>query len=165
MGATVQAHAHACTDVMSGLLGVPKHMMGSPYYYYHWDPGAPFPRGPQNFMTPACREFHKFLASCIFDKLYRTANSCSSLRPIARFAEELQRFVCDRTTPLLIEKLPSKGVAMHAYGISVYYAYTQSQLNGPGWSHSKCTQRSSESQISPSITRAASSSMPKKLKG
>ena len=27
-------------------------MMGSPYHYYHWDPGALFPRGPQNFMTP-----------------------------------------------------------------------------------------------------------------
>ena len=54
------------------------------------------------------------------DKPYHRANSHSSPRPIARFAEELQRFVCDRTTPPIIEKLRSKGVAMHAYGVSVY---------------------------------------------
>ena len=34
-----------------GQSGVPNHMIGSPYYYCHWDPGAPFPQGPQNFMT------------------------------------------------------------------------------------------------------------------
>ena len=33
---------------------------------------------------------------------------------------EPERFVCDRTTPLRIEKLRSKGLAMHAYGISIY---------------------------------------------
>ena len=33
------------------------------------------------------------------------------------FVMEIQRFVCDRTTPPIIEKLRSKGVAMHAYGI------------------------------------------------
>ena len=71
---------------------------------------------------------------CMVDKPYHRANSRSSPRPIARFAKELQRFVCDRTTPPIIEKLRSKGIAMHAYGVSVYYAYTGSQLNGPGWS-------------------------------
>ena len=30
--------------------------------------------------------------------------------------------VCDRATPSIIEKLQSKGVAMHAYGVSAYYA-------------------------------------------
>ena len=69
--------------------------------------------------------------------LYHRGNSRSSLRPIVHFAEELQCFVCDRATPLIIEKMRSKVVAMHAYGVSVYYAYTGSQLNGPGWSRSK----------------------------
>ena len=48
------------------------------------------------------------------------ANSSSNPRPIVHFAEELQCFVCDRTTPLIIKKIRSKGVAMHAYGVSVY---------------------------------------------
>ena len=34
---------------------------------------------------------------------------------------QAQRFVCDRATPPIIEKLRSKGVAMHAYGVSAYY--------------------------------------------
>ena len=46
----------------------------------------------------------------------------SSLRPIARFVVEIQCFVCDRATPPIMEKLRSKGVAMHAYGVSAYYA-------------------------------------------
>ena len=46
----------------------------------------------------------------------------SSLRPIARFVVEIQCFVCDRATPPIIEKLRSKGVAMHAEGVSAYYA-------------------------------------------
>ena len=41
---------------------------------------------------------------------------------IACFAVEIQRFVCDCPTPPIIEKLRSKGVAMHAYGVSAYYA-------------------------------------------
>ena len=45
--------------------------------------------------------------------------------------------VCNHATPPIIEKLPSKGVAMHPYGVSVHYAYTASQLNGPGWSRLK----------------------------
>ena len=43
------------------------------------------------------------------DKLYHRANPRSSLRPIARFVVEIQRFVCDRATPPIIEKLRSKG--------------------------------------------------------
>ena len=46
---------------------------------------------------------------CMVDKPCHRATSCSSPRPIARFAEELQHFVCDRTTPPIIEKLGSKG--------------------------------------------------------
>ena len=56
------------------------------------------------------------------DKLLHRANTRSSLRPIARFVIEIQRFVYDRATPPIIEKLRSKGVPMHAYGISAYYA-------------------------------------------
>ena len=79
-----------------------------------------------------------WLAACIFAKLYHRANSCLSLRPIARFAKELQHFVCNPSTPPIIEKLWSKGVTIHIYnGISVYYTYTRSQLNGHGWSYSK----------------------------
>ena len=78
---------------------------------------------------------------CMVDKLYHRANSHSSPRLIARFTEELQCFVCDRATPPVIEKLQSKGIAMHTYGVWVYYAYTGSQLNGPGWSCSKWMQK------------------------
>ena len=56
------------------------------------------------------------------DKLYHRANPCSSLWPIARFVVEIQRFVCDRATLPIIEKLRFKGVAMHAEGVSAYYA-------------------------------------------
>ena len=40
----------------------------------------------------------------------------------SRSVMEIQRFVCDRATPSIVEKLRSKGVAMYAYGVSVYYA-------------------------------------------
>ena len=46
----------------------------------------------------------------------------SSLRPIARFVVEMQRIVCDCAIPPKIKKLWSKGIAMHVYGISAYYA-------------------------------------------
>jgi hypothetical protein len=59
-----------------------------------------------------------FFRKVIVDKLYHRANPRSSFRPIARFTVELQRFVCDHTTPPIIEKLPPKGVAMHVYGVS-----------------------------------------------
>ena len=47
---------------------------------------------------------------CGFDKLYHRANPSASLRPIASFALELERFVCDCATSLENEKLWSKGV-------------------------------------------------------
>ena len=46
------------------------------------------------------------------DKLYHRANPHSSLRPIVCLVVEVQRFVCDRATPPIIEKLRSKGVAI-----------------------------------------------------
>ena len=56
------------------------------------------------------------------DKLYHRADPHSRLRQIARFVVKIQRFVCDRATPPIIEKLRFKGIAMHAYGVSAYYA-------------------------------------------
>ena len=41
---------------------------------------------------------------------------CSSHKLIAHFVKELERFICDRATPPTIDK----GVAMYAYGVSVY---------------------------------------------
>ena len=40
---------------------------------------------------------------------------------IMHFVVEIQRFVCDHAKPPIIEKLRSKGVAMHVYGVSAYY--------------------------------------------
>ena len=71
------------------------------------------------------------------DKLYHRANLHSNFRPIVRFLVEIQYFVCDHTTPPIIEKLWSKGVAMHAYGVPAYYACTRNQINRPRQSHSK----------------------------
>ena len=59
------------------------------------------------------------------DKPYHRATLRSSPRPIACFVEELQCFVCDHTTPPIIEILQSKGVAMHAYSVSVYDVYPE----------------------------------------
>ena len=50
------------------------------------------------------------------DKFCHRANPRSRLRPIVRFVVEIQCFVSDRATPPIIEKLWSKGVAMHTYG-------------------------------------------------
>ena len=58
----------------------------------------------------------------MIDKFYHRANPRSSFRPTVCFVVEIQRFVCDSATPPIIEKLQSKGVAMHAYGVSAYYA-------------------------------------------
>ena len=77
------------------------------------------------------------------DKTYLRANSRSTVRLIVCFAVELQSFVSDCTTPPTIEKLRSKGIPMHVYGVSVYYAYTGSQLNGHGGSRSKQIERGS----------------------
>ena len=46
------------------------------------------------------------------DKLYHRANPSSSFRLIVHFIVEIQRFVCDRATPPIIEKLWSKGVCI-----------------------------------------------------
>ena len=50
------------------------------------------------------------------DKLYHRANVHSNFRLIVCFVMEIQCFVCDCATPPIIEKLQSKGVAMHAQG-------------------------------------------------
>ena len=50
----------------------------------------------------------------VSDKPYPRTNPPASLRPIALFALKIARFVCDRATTILNEKLRSKGVAMHA---------------------------------------------------
>ena len=71
------------------------------------------------------------------DKVYHRANLRSSLRPMVHFVVEIQRFVCDRATPPIIEKLRSKGVAMHTYGVPAYYTSLGNHLNGPGRSSSK----------------------------
>ena len=86
--------------------------------------------------------FFEIWVWCMVDKPYHRANSCSSFRPIAHFTVDLQSFVCDHATPPIIKKLRSKGVAMHAYDFSVYYVYTRSQLNGPGWNCLKWPWRS-----------------------
>ena len=72
--------------------------------------------------------FMKFYVSCIFDELYPRANLPPSLRPTVHFTLELERFVCDRATPMTNEKLRPKGIAMYAYSVFVYYVYTGSQL-------------------------------------
>ena len=54
--------------------------------------------------------------------LLNGANLPPSLRPIAHFTLELERFVHDCATPTENEKLLSKGVAMHTYSVYVYYA-------------------------------------------
>ena len=66
--------------------------------------------------------FYEILFSCIIENLYHRANLPPSLRPIARFALELERFVHDRDTSIENEKLRFEGVDMYAYGVSVYYA-------------------------------------------
>ena len=53
--------------------------------------------------------------------LYNRANLPPSLRLIACFALELERFVHNRATPTNVEKLQSKVVAMQVYSVSVYY--------------------------------------------
>ena len=55
------------------------------------------------------------------DKFYHRANLRSSFRPTVHFVVEIQRFVCDRATLPIMEKLRSKGVTMHTYGVSAYY--------------------------------------------
>ena len=71
---------------------------------------------------PGIWDFFVKIEFDVSDKLYPRANSPASLRPIARFALEIARFVCYRTTRIENEKLRSEGVAMYAYSVSVYYA-------------------------------------------
>ena len=52
-------------------------------------------------------------------KLYHRPNPCSSFRPSVHLVVEIQSFVCDHTTPPIIEKLRSKGIAMHVYGVCI----------------------------------------------
>ena len=67
-------------------------------------------------------EFYVWLISSTIE-LTRIQVSDSGLAwPGCALRCEIQRFICDRATPPIIEKLPSKGVAMHAYGVSAYYA-------------------------------------------
>ena len=113
--------------------------------------------------NPPCGIYSENRVWCMFDKLYHRANLRLSFRPIASFIVEIQCFACDCVTSPIIKKLRSKGVAMHAYGISASYARTGSQLNGPGQGHLKWKQRSSKDRIS-SFTTADSSFVPKKLK-
>ena len=84
---------------------------------------------------------------CVFDKLYPRANPSASLKPIALFALKIACFVCDRATTRWSKKLQSKGVAMHAYGVSVYHACTGNQLSQLGRSCPKWAQSSSSSRI------------------
>ena len=76
---------------------------------------------PDLGLNPPYCLLYEILVSCIFDKFYSRANPPASLRPIARFAQELERFVCDCITLTKIEKLRSKGVAMHTCSFPVYY--------------------------------------------
>ena len=70
---------------------------------------------------------YRILLKCVFDKLYLRANPPANLRPIALFDLKIVRFVCDRATTIQNEKLRCKGVATHAYGVSVYHTYTGNQ--------------------------------------
>ena len=54
--------------------------------------------------------------------LLNSSNLPPSLKPIVPFILELERFVHDCATPTENGKLRSKGVAKHAYSVSVYYA-------------------------------------------
>ena len=58
-----------------------------------------------------------------------TIELSSSLRPIVCLVVEIQCFVCDRATPPIIEKLWSKGVAIHAYGVSAYCTTRDPEIN------------------------------------
>ena len=62
-------------------------------------------------------------------RVFREIGAAQKIRTQLKFV--VQRFVYDRAPPPTIEKLWSKSVAMHTYGVSVCHAYTKSQLNGP----------------------------------
>ena len=81
------------------------------------------------WQNPAYGIFCEIWVSYIFNNLYPRANLLPSLRPIARFTLELERFVYDHVATVENEKLRPKGVAMYAYCVSVYYAWAGNQLN------------------------------------
>ena len=58
---------------------------------------------------------------CIVTKQLWYPHPRSDFRPITHFVVKLERFLCDRTTPPIIQKLRSKGVTMHVYGVSAFY--------------------------------------------
>ena len=65
------------------------------------------------------KTWHIYINSWKFSYIfynYHRASMCSSHKLIAHFVKELERFICDRATPPTIDK----GVAMYAYGVSVY---------------------------------------------
>ena len=66
------------------------------------------------------RVLYNLRAHQILPELYHRANPRLCFRSTVLFVVEIERFVCDRATPPIIEKLQSKGVAMHAYGVSTY---------------------------------------------
>ena len=68
-----------------------------------------------------------FFLKIEFDAWLISSTIEPSLRPIVRFVVEIQRFVCDRATAP-IEKLRSKGIAMHAYGVSAYLRVTRKSI-------------------------------------
>ena len=70
---------------------------------------------------PYC-PFYEILVSSILEKLYHRASLPPSLRQIAHFALELERFICDRATSIENEKLWCEGVAMYTYSVSIYCA-------------------------------------------
>ena len=49
MGTAVQAHAHACTDVMSGFVRGPQTHDGVPILLLSLGPGGPIPTGSPKF--------------------------------------------------------------------------------------------------------------------
>ena len=70
--------------------------------------------------------------------LIRSSIELTGVQVLRQLRASLWRYSAlrSRYTPI-IEKLQSKGGAMHAYSVSGYYAWTGNQLNGPGWGRLK----------------------------
>ena len=107
---------------------------------------------------------NEILVTCshIFYKLYPRAYLPPSLGPITRFAQELECFVYNHVTPTIYEKLRPKGVAMYAYSISIYYAYTRSQSMST-WVEPFKMNTKVKPVLNFVVSRAAASPIPKKL--
>ena len=68
--------------------------------------------------------------------LYSSIRANWHSSPIVHLAMALERFVI---TPLpTIKKVRSKGVTMYAYGVSVYYAHIESQMDLGGAVRNEC---------------------------